>query len=56
MPTCPHCRKYFHSLGYARHLAMHRDNDRKAKFEAYSKLPDDHIDFGYPEDYRLTED
>ncbi len=32
---CPECGKSFHSLGFARHMAMHRDNREKDTRKCY---------------------
>lgn len=38
MKICPVCRRQLHPLGYARHMAMHRDADRL--LDAYKTKPD----------------
>ena len=35
--TCPRCSRRLHPLGYARHMAMHRDADRL--LDAYRTNP-----------------
>lgn len=40
MKECPICHKWFKSLGYARHRAMHTDNARKKDkhIEMFNKI------------------